>query len=69
MATFEQAQRLATSWVEVASEGQGALSGRVLAKPYGWVFFWTSRASLKAGVNDLIGNSPVFVDRVNLELR
>jgi hypothetical protein len=72
MLQFKKARKLAEAWVEIITDGRSAVDrDRVRALPYGWLFPWNSkeyladRSNVEAG---LIGNVPIFVDRVNAEI-
>ena len=72
MLTFDQCRRLAQCWVEIVSGGTNALmDSETIAKPYGWIFFYNSKAYLEGGdfSDVLAGNAPLLVDRVDGELR
>lgn len=72
MLTFAQALELAQSWVRVTTEDACIITKEhTLKRPYGWVFFYQSRAYLASGQpRDMVaGNAPVLVDRVDGEIR
>jgi hypothetical protein len=59
MLSYVQAEKLAAAWVEIVSDGTYVLDlEHTLAKPYGWVFCYSSRDG-----EDLAGNAPVIVGR------
>ncbi|MGJ4931623.1 YrhB domain-containing protein [Bradyrhizobium sp. HKCCYLS2038] len=69
---FKQAAALATTWVDLKSEGQARIQRELtMAKPYGWIFFYQSNEYLDEGnlSAQLAGNAPIIVDRDTLELR
>lgn len=72
MLTFSKARRLAEAWVDIVTNGGAALDRDLtLSKPYGWMFCWNSKeflADRTVEENALVGNVPIFVDRVNGEL-
>jgi hypothetical protein len=72
MVTFKQARRIAENWVDVVTDGGAAIDrSRTKTKPYGWLFCWNSKAYLATPSDPdaaLIGNVPIFVDRVNGEV-
>ncbi len=67
MMVFKKARQLAETWVEcVCGEGVELVPGPTIAKPYGWVFFYQSRAYLQNPdniLNALAGNAPFIIDR------
>ena len=70
--TFSQARRLAEVWIEIQCGCDVRLMrDAVLAKPYGWVFFYQSIAFLDSGdeTSVLVGNAPIIIDRFTSELR
>ena len=72
MLTFAQASELASHWVRIISDDSFAiLSQETLKRPYGWVFFYQSRAYLASGnpIHQLAGNAPIIVDRCSSEIR
>ena len=72
MPTFAQALELAETWVRVIFGDECVIVKEdTLKRPYGWIFFYQSRAFLASGkVGDrLVGNAPILVDRVNGEIR
>lgn len=72
MISFAQARKIADAWVEVVTAGSAALDlTLVRTKPYGWLFCWNSKQFLADRSNEeaaLIGNVPIFIDRVNGEV-
>ncbi|GLS93880.1 hypothetical protein GCM10007918_11720 [Piscinibacter gummiphilus] len=72
MVTFVQARKIAEAWVDIVSDGSGTLDReRTKVKPYGWLFCWNSKTYLADRSRDeeaLVGNAPIFVDRVNGEV-
>ncbi|MBW6421140.1 YrhB family protein [Rhizobium sp. XQZ8] len=73
MLTFASARRLAETYVEVITNGDGELlRDSTIAKPYGWIFFYQNREYLRDPTNILNaygGNAPFVVDRDTLEVR
>jgi len=72
MLTFAQALELAQAWVRVVTGNACVvLAEHTLKRPYGWVFFYDSRAYLASGkTSDMVaGNAPIVVDRVDGEIR
>jgi hypothetical protein len=72
MLTFAQALELAQTWVRLVTEdGCVVVTEHTLKRPYGWVFFYDSRAYLASGkTSDMVaGNAPILVDRVDGEVR
>jgi Immunity protein 35 len=72
MLSFARAAKIAAAWVSVLSEDKAALDREnALALPYGWLFPWNARSFLddRSKLEEaLVGNVPIFVDRVNGEL-
>lgn len=72
MVTFRQARRIAENWIDVVTDGVGEIDRPLTkTKPYGWLFCWNSKAYLGTPSDPdaaLIGNVPIFVDRVNGEV-
>ena len=69
---FSGASRLASTWVEIVSNGEARIvREQTIAKPYGWVFFFQSNEFLDKGTASaqLAGNAPFLVDRFNCEIR
>ncbi|NPU69278.1 hypothetical protein HL667_30035 [Bradyrhizobium sp. 83012] len=69
---FEKAAALAAAWVELTSGGSARIQRELtIAKPYGWIFFYQSKAFLDGSdfSTRLAGNAPIIVDRDTLELR
>ena len=72
MISYAKARKLADTWVELVSDGEGAVVDQAtLARPYGWVFSWQSKVHLAAKEPQhlLAGNAPIIVDRVDFEVR
>jgi len=72
MLTFAQAAELAQTWVRVVTgDGCVIVPERTLKRPYGWVFFYDSRAFLasKKRSDMVAGNAPILVDRIEGEVR
>ena len=72
MLTFKQARRIAEAWIGVITDDQSAIVREgVRTLPYGWIFPWNSKeylADTSKEENALVGNVPIFVDRVNGEV-
>ena len=71
MLTYAKAERLASLWVELSTDGDCEIQPEVtIDRPYGWVFFYQSKEYLKHGrfEDQSLGNAPIIVDRVNGEL-
>jgi hypothetical protein len=69
---FRQAASLAMAWVDIVCGGEPRIVRETtIAKPYGWVFFYQSKAFLDQGTESaqLAGNAPILVDRHTGELR
>jgi Immunity protein 35 len=72
MLTFAQALDLAVCWCRIVSAQDCVILTKHTQKlPYGWVFFYDSRAYLKSGKSKdmMVGNVPFLVDRVSGEIR
>jgi hypothetical protein len=72
MKQYEDARRLAGTWVEIVSRGTADIPDEhTLTRPYGWVFFWSSKRFIRTRdpMDGFVGNAPVIVERVNFELR
>jgi hypothetical protein len=73
MLSFSIAQSLAAAWVNITTEGRAALVlSSTVAKPYGWVFFYLPSEYMRDPsnhLNQLAGNAPLLVDRINGEIR
>src|SRR5260370_42433557 len=72
MLTFAQALELAQTWVRVVTGDSCVIvTEHTLKRPYGWVFFYDSRAYLASGkTSDMVaGNAPILVDRIDGEVR
>lgn len=73
MLQFEKALKLAESWLSVVVGNHAIIDTRnIKTLPYGWIFPWNSKQYLADLARPfdlcLIGNNPIFVDRVNAEL-
>lgn len=70
---FSAAKNVAECWVSEVTAGQGVLDKeRVIALPYGWIFFYNSAefiADCTAYEHSLLGNVPILIERMNGELR
>ena len=72
MLTFIQALELAITWCRVTTQKDCVILTKHTQKlPYGWVFFYDTRAYVVSGKSKdmLIGGVPILVDRVNGEIR
>lgn len=72
MLTYQQAEQLATAWVDINLNGAAAIIHRAtLTRTYGWVFFYQSKKYLTDSKFEdmLAGNAPFIVDRINGEIR
>jgi hypothetical protein len=66
----DMARRVVEKYVDVVTEGTGViLDDATLDKPYGWVFFYQSRAYIETGDESqvLLGNAPVIFNRIRGE--
>jgi hypothetical protein len=72
MLSFVKARRIAEAWVNIVTDGSATLDrDKTQARPSGWLFYWNSKEYLANPPNEdarLIGNVPIFVDRVNGEV-
>jgi hypothetical protein len=71
MLTFAQALELAETWVRVVSREECVIvKEHTLKRPYGWVFFYESRAFLASDAtrDRVAGNAPILVDRMDAEI-
>ena len=69
---YEGARKLAALWVEIMSEGNAALlDDRTMDKPYGWVFFYQSKAFIETRdpLHGLAGNAPIIINRFTNDIR
>jgi len=72
MLTYSKAKLLAETRIELMGDVDAEIiDEETIAKPYGWVFFYQSTEFLrtKESGKQLAGNCPIFIDRVNGELR
>jgi hypothetical protein len=72
MLTFAQALELAETWVRVVTGDKCIiLKEHTMKRPYGWVFFYQSRAYIVSGDSKHMvgGNAPILVERINGEIR
>lgn len=68
---YKKAELLAKSWVDIISEGAFAIvPAATITKPYGWVFFYQSKAFLETNEyqHALAGNAPILVNRITDEI-
>jgi hypothetical protein len=71
MFTYQQAERLAKTWVDIVGGGEFTIVPQhTIDKPYGWVFFYNHKRFIEDRDEkfQLGGNAPIIVDRVNGEL-
>jgi hypothetical protein len=69
MITFDKAQKIVSVWVTEITDGACEIC-QVIDKPYGWVFFYTSKNYDPNDLSTFVGgNSPVIFDRVDGELK
>ena len=61
--TFEQASRLAATWVATVTQDQCLITTSD-QKPYGWVFFYSAPGDMPVA-----GNAPIIVNRFTGEIR
>jgi hypothetical protein len=70
---FSAAKKIAECWISVVTDGQAVLDReKVLALPYGWVFFYNAPEFIADRTKiefSLLGNVPILIERVNGELR
>jgi hypothetical protein len=72
MWTYDKALLVVRAYVDGATDGQGEIvETSTIDKPYGWVFFYQSRAFLGTGdlLQQFAGNAPVVFNRVSGEYR
>jgi hypothetical protein len=72
MLSVEKAEALAREWVEIVLNGTAAiLHGETITRPYGWVFFYQSKAYIASGrfEDRYAGNAPIIINRYNGEVR
>lgn len=72
MWTHARALHVIKVYVETMSDGRDiVVESLTIDKPYGWVFFYQSRAFLESGdrMQMLLGNAPLIFDRINGEIR
>ena len=70
MWTYEKALRVVAAYVEVSTDGMGVVvESQTLDKPYGWVFFYQSRAFVESGnvLDAFVGNAPLIFNRTSGE--
>ena len=66
---FSQAFEIVSTWVDVMSEGKCEICA-VDDKPYGWVFYYTSKNFDPIDTSTFVGgNAPVIFDRIDGEIR
>ena len=72
MWTHDRARRVVDAYVQVATDGAGAiLDQATLDKPYGWVFFYSTKKFVETGDprDGLVGNAPLIFNRITGEYR
>ena len=72
MWTHEKALEIAKLWVRLCTDDEAVvLEEMTMTKPYGWVFFYQSRAYVETGefAEMLLGNAPIIFDSFDGELR
>jgi len=72
MWTYDRALAVARAYVEGVTDGRGVLvESQTLDRPYGWVFFYQSRAFLESGdmLDAFAGNAPIIFNRLSGEYR
>ena len=72
MLTFQKAETLAKTWVDVISEGEAAIMPeQTMDRPYGWVFFYQSKSYIARGdsLDALLGNAPIIVNKWTGEIK
>jgi hypothetical protein len=72
MWTYEKALSVIRTYVAEATDNRGVvLEDSTLDRPYGWVFFYQSRAYVETGdkMQAFFGNAPIIFNRVSGELR
>ena len=68
----QKARALAECWINLICEVECEIVDEAtIERPYGWVFFYQSRSFLETGdfSDQLAGNGPVLVDRINWNLK
>jgi hypothetical protein len=72
MPNYQQAEKLATAWVDILLDGRAAIMPEhTITRPYGWVFFYQSKEYIadQKFEHMLVGNAPIIVDRIDGEIR
>ncbi len=72
MLTFAKAEKLASIWVELMTDGEAVIQPEyTIDRPYGWVFFYQSKEYLKHGRfgDQLLGSAPIIIERTNGEIK
>ena len=72
MWTYDKALALIRAYVEISYNGTAiVLEESTIDRPYGWVFFYQSRAYIetKNPLHQLVGNAPLVFNRVFGEYR
>ena len=70
MWTYDKALRVVAAYVEASTDGAGVVvESQTLDKPYGWIFFYSSRAFAESGnpLDALVGNAPLIFNRTSGE--
>ena len=67
MIPYSKARALAEAWVDIFTDGCGALFDEVDKKPYGWIFHYQSKDFMQShDTRDMfIGSGPLIVDRID----
>lgn len=72
MFDYEKAKKLAQTWIESNCSVEAVIVEKdTITKPYGWVFFYESKAFLATQKfsDRLLGNAPLLIDKIDGELR
>jgi hypothetical protein len=72
MLRFAQALPIAEAWLAAKDIEVELIRDAVIAKPYGWIFFYQSSDFLRNPDDwkrQLVGNAPFLIDRFSGELR
>lgn len=70
MWTYEKALSVVRAYVDAMSDGGGVvMEDKTLERPFGWVFFYNSRAYVQSGNfrDGYLGNAPLIFDRYSGE--
>ena len=69
--TYYKARILAQTWIDLICDFKSQIIDEAtITKPYGWIFFYQSKAYLETGNRSefLVGNAPILIERFNAEL-